>query len=93
MKVIINLFNAFNFFRIGLAKPLFSLKPIIIFSNVNPKKKDWEQSLQNLWNPTLLEIQNVLKPQERLFISPKMINFKSQTRPKVNGLFELRNFY
>lgn len=89
MKVIINLFNAFNSFRYGLAKPLFSLKPIIIFSNINPKKKDWEHPAQNLWSPALAEIQNVLRPHENNYIVPKMVAFKSIKRPIVTGLFEL----
>ena len=89
MKVIINLFNAFHFFKCGLAKPLHSLKPIIIFANYNPKKQDWEHALQNIWSPALIEVENALHP-DAAFIKHKLFKCKlPQARPKVTGLFEL----
>ena len=92
MKFIIHLFNTFNCFRGGVCRPLFSIKPIIIFSNINPKKKDWEQTIHNYWNPMLLEIQTVMNPAEQTFFSPRVALNKVKKISKVAGLFEIRNF-
>ena len=90
MKIIINLFNTFGFFKCGFSKPLFSFKPIIIFSNFNPKKKDWDQTIHNYWSPLLLELKTVIKPSEQLFVQPQVLPIKVKRNSKFNGLFELR---
>lgn len=92
MKVLISLFHAFNFFKFGLAKPLFSLKPIIIFANFNPRKKDWETHPHFMWSPALCELERALNPSEPAFYQAKFTEFKAKNYPKFEGLFELSNF-